>query len=52
MIELYEENIQDWYMNHSDSISIQKFLCHNLILKNEDKKCLYEIEESNKKQEL
>jgi hypothetical protein len=53
MIELYEEDIEDWYMNHSD-IPIQKFLCEDIILKNNDKNCLNEKEESikNKKNEL
>ena len=37
MVEVYEENIEDWYMNHKNSISLTEFLCEKVILKNDDK---------------
>jgi hypothetical protein len=40
MVEIYEENIEDWYMNHKNTISLTEFLCEKVILKNDDK-CKY-----------
>lgn len=37
MVEVYEENIEDWYMNHRNQITLTNFLCERTILKNDDK---------------
>ena len=37
MVELYEENIEDWFMNKRDQISLTTHLCERVILKNDDK---------------
>jgi hypothetical protein len=44
MIELYEEEIEKWYFNYRKSSNLTKYLCEDLILKYEDKKCLSEKE--------
>lgn len=54
MVEVYEENIEDWYMNHRNQITLTNFLCERTILKNDDKSCLNEVfnpeDEKNKKE--
>ncbi len=37
MVEMYEENIEDWYKNERDNVSLTEFLCERVMLKNEDK---------------
>ncbi len=37
MVELYEENIEEWYMKERDNVSLTEFLCERVILKNDDK---------------
>ena len=37
MVELYEENIEDWYMKERDNVSLTEYLCERVILKHEDK---------------
>ena len=37
MVETYEENIEDWYKNERDKVSLTDFLCERVILKNDDK---------------
>jgi hypothetical protein len=37
MVELYEENIEEWYMKERDNVSLTEFLCERVILKTEDK---------------
>ena len=44
MIELYEEEIEKWYFNYRKSFNLTKYLCEDLILKYDDKKCLSEKE--------
>ncbi len=40
MVETYEENIEDWYKNERDKVSLTDFLCERVILKNDDKSML------------
>ena len=40
MLELYEEDIEEWYKNKREKITLTNFLCENIILKNDDK-CNY-----------
>jgi hypothetical protein len=37
MVELYEEDIENWYKNKRDNMSLTTFLCENVILKNDEK---------------
>ena len=37
MVELYEENIEDWFMKERDNVSLTEYLCERVILKNDDK---------------
>lgn len=37
MVETYESEIEDWFMNHRDNVTLTHFLCENIILKNDDK---------------
>jgi hypothetical protein len=37
MVETYEENIEDWYKNERDKVSLTDFLCERVILTNDDK---------------
>ena len=37
MVEVYEENIEDWYTNHREKVTLTEFLCERVILKNDDK---------------
>ncbi|CAD5123500.1 DgyrCDS11843 [Dimorphilus gyrociliatus] len=39
----YEEDIQEWYYNHQDTVSLMKYVCADRYLKGKDKKCLDEI---------
>jgi hypothetical protein len=43
MVETYEENIEDWYKNERDSVSLTEFLCERVILKDGDKCTLYDF---------
>jgi hypothetical protein len=36
MVELYEESIEDWFKNHRDNITLQKFLCEDRVLVGKD----------------
>lgn len=36
MVELYEENIEDWYMKHKDNISLANYLCEKHVLQGDD----------------
>jgi hypothetical protein len=40
MVETYEENIEDWYKNERDKVSLTDFLCERVILKHDDKSML------------
>lgn len=40
MVELYEEDIEDWYNNHRHEKSIKKYLCEGIVLKKEEKRNL------------
>lgn len=42
LLEDYEEDIEDWYFNHQGDLPLQKFLCSDRVLKNEDDSCLKE----------
>lgn len=38
MVEIYEENIEDWYMNQKDNVSLTEYLCERSgILKDNEK---------------
>ena len=37
MVEIYEENIEDWYKNQRDKVTLTEFLCERVILKDDDK---------------
>ncbi len=37
MVELYEEDIEDWYYNFKDKKTIMRYLCEGIVLKNENK---------------
>lgn len=52
MIEIYEEEIENWYFNHREKKTLTKYLCEDLILKNDDKRCLKEKESMNRKEDL
>ncbi|XP_048757645.1 protein canopy 4-like [Ostrea edulis] len=41
MAEEYEEEIENWYYNHQDK-DLMNYLCANIILRKDDKKCLTE----------
>lgn len=43
MVELYEEEIENWYTNERKNISLTNYLCERVILKNQDKSCLEEV---------
>ena len=36
-MELYEENIEDWYKNQRDKVTLTEFLCERVILKPDEK---------------
>lgn len=36
MVELYEEDIEDWYYHHKDK-SIMRYLCEGIVLQNENR---------------
>ena len=52
MLELHEEEIEEWFKNHKDKVSLSKYFCEDRILKNENKECLKENEKMLKKSEL
>lgn len=37
MVEMYEEDIEDWYKNQKEKVTLTEFLCEKTILKNDDK---------------
>ncbi|KAL5277206.1 CNPY3 family protein [Megaselia abdita] len=49
MIEEHDENIEDWYMNQQDNISLVDFLCRDRVLKKDDQVCLEEKIDENAK---
>lgn len=53
MVELYEENIEEWYKTERDKSSLTDYLCRNSgILKKDEKECLDEVfNEETKKEE-
>jgi len=51
MVELYEENIEEWYKNKKDDISLTDYLCDQRILKENEKECLTEVFDENQKNE-
>jgi hypothetical protein len=44
MVELYEENISEWFFKQRDNVTLTEFLCENIILSNDDK-CKFNINE-------
>ncbi|CAG0915293.1 unnamed protein product [Notodromas monacha] len=42
LLEDHEDDISDWYYNLQDSISLQKYLCSEKALKNDEDVCLTE----------
>ena len=42
LIEDYENAIEQWYYNHQQSVSLEKYLCSDLVLKNDSDDCLHE----------
>jgi len=52
MVELYEENIEEWYKKKRDTVSLTEYLCERSgILKDNEKDCLYEVFDETKKSE-
>ncbi|KAK6624175.1 hypothetical protein RUM44_011033 [Polyplax serrata] len=50
LIEDYEDDIGEWYFHQQQDISLQKFLCTDRVLQNEDDSCLKEtVKVTNKK---
>ena len=42
MVEIYEENIEEWYKNEKDNVSLTEYLCEQSgILKNNEKGKLF-----------
>jgi len=37
MVELYEEDIEDWYYHYKDKQTIMRYLCEGIVLKNENR---------------
>jgi hypothetical protein len=37
MVELYEEDIEDWYFHHKEKKQIMKYLCEDIVLRNENR---------------
>ena len=37
MVELYEEDIEDWYYHHKDTKPIMRYLCEGIVLRNENR---------------
>lgn len=37
MVELYEEDIENWYKNERNKITLTEYLCEKRILRNDDK---------------
>ena len=51
MVELYEENIEEWYKTQRDNVSLTEYLCERSgILKTNEKECLYEKFDETKKE--
>lgn len=54
LAEQYESDVEDWYYNEEEKgVPLIKYLCEDIILKDEDSSCLYEVfdEEESKKEE-
>lgn len=49
MVEEHDEDIENWYLNHQDDISLENFLCRDKVLRKDDQKCLEEKLEENEK---
>lgn len=48
LIEQHEGDVEDWYYNEeSNGVPLIKYLCEDIILKNEDSSCLYETISEN-----
>ncbi|XP_031638761.1 protein canopy 4 [Contarinia nasturtii] len=44
LVELHESDVEDWYYNAEEKgIPLIKFLCEDIVLKDEDSTCLYEV---------
>ncbi len=53
MVELYEENIEEWFKTHRDNVSLTEYLCERSgILKDNEKQCLYEVFDETKKADV
>lgn len=50
----HEDDIEEWYFNHQDKVSLQKYLCSERALKGMDDSCLHESikGDNGKKDEL
>lgn len=42
LVEDYEDAIEQWYFHHQQNTSLQKYLCSDRVLLNEDDSCLSE----------
>ena len=42
-MEIYEDDIEDWYFKRQGDISLTTYLCSQRALKNKDDSCLDEI---------
>lgn len=49
MVEEHDEDIENWYLNHQDDITLENFLCRDKVLRKDDQKCLEEKLEENEK---
>jgi hypothetical protein len=38
MLELYEEDIEDWFFNHRKKVTLTKYLCEDIVLKDGNKR--------------
>lgn len=48
LAEQHESDVEDWYYNAQEKgVPLIKYLCEDLILRNEDSSCLYESVEAN-----
>lgn len=51
LIEQYESDVEDWYYNEEDKgVPLIKYLCEDIVLKDEDSTCLYEVYNEEEKQ--
>lgn len=42
MLEQYESDIEDWYEERQGEVTLQEYLCKNVVLRHDDSSCLFE----------